>query len=109
MVEVPLYINVVIVLVYLVAGISLGVVVWSAVRQVRTFGRGVSRLTLFVVLAVAALLLLTWLFGSVSPLRLGDKVYDNATWLRLADMFINSSLLLIVLCSVIIVAAKFRR
>ena len=52
MVEVPLYINVVSVLVYVVAGVSLGVVAWSAVRQVRTFGRGVSRLTLFVVLAV---------------------------------------------------------
>ena len=109
MVEVPLYINLVIVLVYLMTGISLAVVGWSAVRQVRTFGRGVSRLTLVVMLSVAALLLLTWLLGSVSPLRVGGTVYDDATWLRLADMFINSSLLLIVLCSAIIVATRFRR
>lgn len=109
MVEVPLYIDLVLVLVYVVAGISLAVVAWSAVRQVRTLGRGVSRLTLITVVTVAALLLLTWLLGSASPLRVGGVVYADATWLRLADMFINSSLLLIVLCSVIIVAAKFRR
>ena len=109
MVEAPLYIDLVIVLVYLVAGISLAVVAWSAVRQVRTHGRSVSRRALLVALGVAALLLSTWLLGSVSPLRVGGKVYDDATWLRLADMFINTSLLLIIVCSVIVIAARFRR
>lgn len=39
-------------------------------------------------------LLLTFAFGSDEPLLVNGKVYAEAGWLRLTDMFINTSLIL---------------
>ena len=109
MVEAPLYIDLVLVLVYLLAAASLAVISWSAVRQLHSRGRSISRLSLGVTAAVAIVLLLTWLTASVRPLSVAGKVYDDPFWLRIADMFINTSLLLIIVCSVIVIVAKLRR
>jgi hypothetical protein len=37
------------------------------------------------------------------------KPFTDELWLRLSDMFIYTSILLICVCSAIVVAAKFRR
>ena len=109
MTEAPLYVDLVIGAVYLLVAASVAVIGWSVVRQLRRRGRGVSRLSLWVAAGVALLLLLTWLTGSSQPLRVGGRLYSDAGWLRLADMFIHSSFILIALCSVIVIATKFRR
>ena len=109
MVEAPLYADLVIGAVYLLLAASLAVVGWSVVCQARRRGRGVSRLSLGVAVGVVLLLLLTWLTGSSEPFRVGGRLYADGSWLRLADMFVHSSIILIVVCSVIVIAAKFRR
>ena len=58
---------------------------------------------------VAVVLLLTYLLASTQPVVSNGKPFTDTLWLRLTDMFIFSSILLICLCSAIVVAAKFRR
>ena len=54
------------------------------------------------------ILALTFLFSSAEPLLVNGTQYGHRFWLRVADMFINSSILLIVLCSVLVAVGKFR-
>ena len=58
---------------------------------------------------VAVVLPLTYLLASTQPVVSNGKPFTDTLWLRLTDMFIFSSILLICLCSAIVVAAKFRR
>ena len=58
---------------------------------------------------VAVVLLITYLLASTQRVVSNGKPFTDTLWLRLTDMFIFSSILLICLCSAIVVAAKFRR
>jgi cytochrome b561 len=62
-----------------------------------------------VAVGVVIVLLLTWLFASTEPLVVNGKQFTDTRWLRLTDMFLLTSILLIIVCSVLVVAAKFRR
>ena len=58
---------------------------------------------------VAVIMLLTYILASTQPVVSNGKPFTDIFWLRLTDMFLFSSILLICICSAIIVAAKFRR
>ena len=45
-------------------------------------------------------LALTYLTGDATPLMSNGKPFDDAFWLRVSDMFINTSIVLIVLAAV---------
>lgn len=110
MADSDLFIDVLIVTMYVLLAVTAALCVWSAWNGVRTHQRRRStRIAYIVAGATAVLLLLTYLLGSTRPLVSNGQVFDNALWLRLADMFIYSSLILIVACSVIVVIARFRR
>ena len=95
---------------YVLLALTTGVSLWSACNGVRTHQRRQStRIGYTVAAAVALLLLVTYLLGSTSPLRSNGTTFADPVWLRLADMFIYSSITLIILCSVIVVIARFRR
>ena len=103
--------------VYLLLAIAVGMAVWSAVHGVRTHEqdtdplatRHTSMMGYATAALVAVIMLVTYLLGSAEPVPTGDKTFTDAFWLRLTDMFIYTSLLLIILCSAIVVAAKYRR
>lgn len=95
---------------YVLLAVALVASAWSAWNGVRTHQRRQStRIGYAVAAAVALLLLLTYLMGSTNPLRSNGTTFADPVWLRLADMFIYSSVTLIIVCSVIVVIAKFRR
>ena len=103
--------------VYLLLAASMGTAVWSAVHGVRTHEQTAdplaARRTSMIGYATASLLvvimLLTYLFASTQPVVSNGTPFTNIVWLRLTDMLICTSLLLICVCSVIVVIAKFRR
>ena len=103
--------------VYLLLAVTVGLAVWSAYHGVRTHEQGTDPLATrhtsitgySTVVLVAFTMLITYLLGSSKPVITGGKAFADAFWLRLTDMFIYTSLLLIVICSVIVVVAKFRR
>lgn len=103
-------IDVIIMAMYVLLAVATALCLWSAWHGVRTHQRRQSTRIGYVVAGSTALLLLvTYLFGSTRPLLSNGKVFDNPVWLRLADMFIYSSLILIIACSVVAAIAKFRR
>ena len=110
MAESDLFIDVVIIAMYVLLAVAAALCVWSAWNGVRTHQRRQStRIAYAVAGGTALLLLLTYLLGSTRPLLSNGQVFNDALWLRLADMFIYSSIILIVACSVIVAIAKFRR
>jgi hypothetical protein len=112
-----LFIDIVLWAVYLLLVAAVGVAVWSAVHGVRTHQRSndplATRRTSMIGYAtagfVAVTLLLTYLLASTRPVISNGKPFTDELWLRMTDMFIFSSILLIVVCSAIVVATKFRR
>ena len=108
--ESDILIDVIIIAMYVLLAVTTGVCLWSAWNGVRTHQRRQStRIGYATAGAVAVLLLLTYLTASTSPLRSNGQTFSDTLWLRLADMFIYSGITLIVVCSVIVVIAKFRR
>ena len=103
--------------VYLLLAAAVGFAVWSAVHGVKTHekennqlaSRHTSVLGYATLGLVAVVLLLTYLLASTQPVLSNGKPFTDHLWLRLTDMFIFSSILLICICSALVVAAKFRR
>ena len=117
MVDSILFIDIVLWAVYLLLLAATVMAVWSAIHGVMTHeriddplaSRRTSMLGYVTAGLVAVVLLLTYLLASTQPVVSNGKPFSDPLWLRLTDMFIFSSILLICLCSVIVVIAKFRR
>lgn len=111
------FIDVVLWLVYLLMAAGVAVTLWSAIHSVRTheaaadpIGARHSAMTGYLALSVvAATLAVTFAVGSDTPVKSNGHVFADGLWLRLTDMFIFSSIILICLCSVIVAVAKCRR
>ena len=103
--------------VYVLLVAAVATAVWSAVHGIRTHERSndpmATRRTSMIGYTTAGLvaitMLLTYLLASTKPVVSNGKPFTDVLWLRLTDMFIFSSILLICVCSAIVVAAKFRR
>lgn len=108
--ENDIFIDIIIIAMYVLLAVALGVSMWSAWNGVRTRQRRQStHIGYITAAAVAALLVLTYATSSTAALRSNGQLFSDTLWLRLADMFIYSSITLIIVCSVIVVIAKFRR
>lgn len=97
----PLFTNVLMGLMYFMLVAGVGVAVWSVARSARyesercTNGIPGRRIAMWVVGGTAVLLLVTFLFGSSTPLTIGGHAFESWAWLKLADMFIYTSLVLV--------------
>jgi hypothetical protein len=89
---------------------------YAAWHGVRTHSRQRSALDLrhasavsygSMVLPLVCLFVTYWL-GSTAPLTINGSLFADTFWLRVTDMFIYTSILLIIICSVIVIAARFR-
>lgn len=112
-----LFIDILLWTVYLLLAITVAAAIWSAVHGVRTHSRSTdpmtTRYTSMIGYAtsafVALTLFLTYLLASTQPLVTNGTTFADTHWLRLTDMFIFTSILLIAVCFAVIVVAKFRR
>jgi len=102
-------------LIYITGAIALAVVAWSLLRTLRNHSRrgiinGIrSSLIAWSVAGLLALsLAITWLTGSEKPMLINGLVYDNGTWLRIADMLVNTIAIMLV-AAIIAVAFGFTR
>ena len=62
----------------------------------------VARIRYAAVGVVLVCLLLTYLFGSTSPLRINGVLYTSSFWLKLSDMFLYTVLFLIIVAAIIL-------
>ena len=100
----PLLTDVVLGTMYLLLLSGIGVAVWAVVREARLRAHEekvvnnirAALLSRSIVGGTVLLLVLTALLGSATPIMVNGKEYADALWLKVADVFIFSSLILLV-------------
>lgn len=99
----PVFTDLLIVFMLLLTVGALLLAIVSIVRSVRRLGSGekvingipAQRLTIIVVVTTFSLFVLTFLFGSSEAMLVNGAIYADSIWLRLSDMFVNTSLAMI--------------
>ena len=97
-------IDIELVVIYLVIFVTTVITIWSAVRSLKKRDRSqnivnnipVTKIAYGVTALLVVCLLLTFLLGSSKPIQLGEKLYTDSFWLKISDMFIYTSGILIV-------------
>ena len=100
----PLFTDLLLITGYLLLAFALGIAVWAVVRSARTLGKGdrvvnnipVRMIGRCVAGGTALALVLTFLFGSSAPMKINGADYADTFWLKASDMFVATSLLMIV-------------
>ena len=67
-----------------------------------------TRMALVVTAAFLICLVLTFLLGSSEPVMTNGKLFTDAFWLKITDMFIYTSLILILGCFAGVIMSRFR-
>ena len=101
----PLLTDMLLGFIYLLTVVAIGVTVYSIVHGIKTRGRqsltenGVpaGRITIITWGVTFALLAITFALGSTDPIKVNGKDFCEGIWLRLSDMFIVSSGIMILL------------
>ncbi len=112
----PLVADVMLWLMYIAMAVAIIVTIVSMVRTVRLRTKdeevvnGVPRTRMAWIIVVAFLLclVLTFLLGSSEPIRTNGELFTDTFWLKAADMFIYTSLILILGCFAGVVLSRFR-
>lgn len=98
----PTFVSVLLIAIYVLLAVALLVVGWSALRSLRrnrseavSNGLPVRRMAWGVVALVVVVLVLTCLLASTKPMVINGHTFDNSFWLRISDMLISTSLILI--------------
>ena len=112
--ESPLFIDVLLVSIYVLTALTVGLTAWSMLRALRmhnserlTMGIPAKRIAWSVALLLAATLALTALTADTQPLNINGHTFDNSLWLRVSDMLINTSIVLIVVAVVCVALSAF--
>lgn len=103
-------------LMYIAMAVAIIVTIVSMVRTVRLRTKdeevvnGVPRTRMAWIIVVVFLLclVLTFLLGSAEPVTTNGKLFTDTFWLKAADMFIYTSLILIIGCFAGVVLSRFR-
>ena len=103
----PLFTDVLLAFIYLMVLAAVSVAACSVVRGYRrrssesvVNGIPVARIAWGTVAFLVLLLVVTFLLGSAKPLGVNGKTFSDAFWLKATDMFINTSLTLLVVATV---------
>lgn len=99
----PLFTDLLLITTILVLVGAVVVAAWSVVRSLKTTGRGermsnnipVRKIGTIVAVVTFAVMLFTFLLGSSTPMTINGATYDDSLGLRVSDMFISTSLLMI--------------
>lgn len=90
------FVYLLIILTVVVTGVSVYLSVRTeGIADKTVCGVPATRIVLFSALLLVVTMALTFAFASVEPLRVNGKVFTSAGWLRLTDMFINTSVTLV--------------
>ena len=112
----PLVADIMLWLMYIAIAVAVIVTIVSMVHTVRLRTKDDevvnlvprTRMAWIVVAAFLLCLVLTFLLGSSEPVRTNGKLFTDTFWLKAADMFIYTSLILIIGCFAGVVLSRFR-
>ena len=112
----PFFADVMLWLMYIVIAVAMVVTAYSVWHGLCTTRKGddivnrvpAGRIGWLVILGLVACLVITFLLGSTSPIVTNGIVYSDSFWLRVTDMFIYTSIVLIAGCFVSAIISRFR-
>ena len=112
----PLVADIMLWLMYIAVVVAVVVTIVSVMRTLRLRTKddevvnGVPRTRLAWIVGVAFLLclVLTFVLGSSEPVKTNGKLFTDMFWLKATDMFIYTSLILIIGCFAGVVLSRFR-
>ena len=112
----PFFADVMLGLMYLMVAIALGVTVYSVWHTIRNRQKGddiingvpAGKIGWCVAIGLVVCLVVTFLLGSTSPIVTNGTVFADHFWVRLTDMFIYTSILLIIGCFISAIVSRFR-
>ncbi|WP_027454546.1 hypothetical protein [Xylanibacter brevis] len=87
-------IDVILYTIYILLAVGTGLALWSALRHVR-----VTPLMAGVGAGLLALLALTYLLADTTPLTINGRTFDDVFWLRVSDMLIWTSVVLMLIAA----------
>lgn len=100
----PLFTDFVLYLMYLLTAGTIGIGLWSMWRSLKERGTDqrtdnnipVKRISYSISIAIVVLLLITFIIGSSSEMMINGKIYKDVFWLKIADMFIWTIIILMI-------------
>ncbi len=112
----PFFADLMLGLMYLMLVVAMGVTVWSVWHTLRSRRKGddivngvpAGRIGWCVAVGLGVCLVLTFLLGSSSPVMTNGARFADPFWLKTTDMFIYTSILLIIGCFVSAIVSRFR-
>lgn len=115
----PMLTDVLMILMILMTIGGIAIVIWSLVHDMKISGKGdaysnnipVKKIGYCVAGGTFVILLLTFIIGSSSPMKINGADYTDVFWLKVSDMFVSSSILLIIaaIAAVIYGSTKYIR
>ena len=112
----PFFADMMLWLMYLMIGAAVVVTAFSVWHGLRTTRKGddivnrvpAGRIGWLVILGLVVCLVVTFLLGSTSPVVSNGESFTDRFWLKVTDMFIYSSIVLIAGCFVSAIISRFR-
>ena len=112
----PFFADVMLWLMYIVIAVAVVVTAFSVWHGLRTTRKGddivnrvpAGRIGWLVILGLVVCLFVTFLLGSTSPIVTNGETFTDKFWLRVTDMFIYTSIVLIAGCFVSAIISRFR-
>jgi hypothetical protein len=112
----PFFADVMLGLMYLMVVAALGVTAYSVWHGMRTRRKGddiingvpAGKIGWCVAILLVVCLLVTFLLGSSSPVVTNGVKFTDVFWLKATDMFIYTSILLIIGCFASVIVSRFR-
>lgn len=100
-------IDLIIILMYIAIAAAILATVWAVVRTARVVGRTsgmvhgvpVRKINIAVMATIALTLLLSFAFADTQPMHIGSSVFNDAFWLRMANMFVFTATIAIVIAT----------
>lgn len=107
----PLFTNLLLVFISLVVLTAIGIVVWSVEKSLKVRGKGervvnnipTKKISYLSIGLTLVLLIATFAFASSDTILVNGVEYADAWGLRVADMFVNTSIILVVVAIIAII------
>lgn len=101
---------------YLLIAAAIGTTVWAVVRSLRLHDQSgavhhhipARRIAIGTVILLVGCLLITFLLGSTEPMVSNGQPFTSVGWLKVTDMFINTSIVLVIVAAGCMAAGRFK-
>lgn len=112
----PLLTSTLIVLMWIMLITALATTVWSIASTLKKRGKAqriengipIKKISYGVIIGTLALLTLTLVFASTKPMHINGTVYSDTFWLRISDMFVNTSIAMIIMAGAAVIFCGWR-